>query len=81
MFLLPEEFNLEGSFEKMKLPPARPTSKDYGAYLDRLPSRQSQRGEYYFDGRCRHVWTMLVMLLLLISQTIIWMILYQKGKV
>ena len=42
-----DEYDLEGSFEKMKLPPARPTSKDYGAYLDRLPSR---RGENLYEG-------------------------------
>ena len=41
--------DLGGSFDRMKLPPARPTSTDYGAYLHRMPPIQPQRG---YESKC-----------------------------
>ena len=36
------------SVDELKLPPPQPTSKEYGAYLRRLPSQQSE--QYYGGG-------------------------------
>ena len=61
MFLEFDEFETYGQYDKFTVPLPEPSSKDYGAYLrqmraaaaqqrgggDRVPSRQSQRGDYY----------------------------------
>ena len=55
-----DEFETNNHYDRMRIPLPEPSSKDYGAYLrqmraaaalraggDRVPSRQSQRGDYY----------------------------------
>ncbi len=55
-----DEFETYNHYDRLRIPLPEPSSKDYGAYLrqmraaaalraggDRMPSRQSQRGDYY----------------------------------